>query len=65
MSYSDSDSSSYGGDYKNFKQITRESEFSFCTILIIITIILMIYFIILEALCYNVWYFSKKRSDSA
>ncbi|ESR34475.1 hypothetical protein CICLE_v10004496mg [Citrus x clementina] len=24
MSYSDSDSSSYGGDYKNFKQITRE-----------------------------------------
>ncbi|CAN0841865.1 SNARE-interacting protein KEULE [Linum grandiflorum] len=24
MSFSDSDSSSYGGDYKNFKQITRE-----------------------------------------
>ncbi|KDO67938.1 hypothetical protein CISIN_1g0060292mg, partial [Citrus sinensis] len=24
MSYSDSDSSSYGGDYKNFKQISRE-----------------------------------------
>lgn len=28
MSYSDSDSSSHGGDYKNFRQITREREFS-------------------------------------
>uniref|UniRef100_A0A2P2M8R3 Uncharacterized protein MANES_02G033100 n=1 Tax=Rhizophora mucronata TaxID=61149 RepID=A0A2P2M8R3_RHIMU len=24
MSFSDSDSSSYGGDYRNFRQITRE-----------------------------------------
>ena len=35
MSLSDSDSSSYGGEYRNFKQISRDREFSLPFILLL------------------------------